>query len=113
MNCRLRTYESNPPGGFPYVQVQDIRHNFPSQPLIEAQAKIVSSFRAANGLPRASVRECLEDIDRFNALRLGCHRMWTVPVGTTAADARVISLQQNHPAISECAGCGATIFSPP
>ena len=113
MNCRLRTYESNPPGGYLYVQTQGIKRNFPAQPLIEAQAKIVSAFRAGNGLPRASVRECLEDIDHFNAERLGCHRMWTVPIGTSVAESKVISMQQNHPAISKCAGCGATVFVPP
>jgi len=111
--CRLRSYDANPPGNFPYVQTQGIKHEFTAEPVIEAQAKIVSSFRAANALPRASVKECLEDIDHYTAARLGCHRSWTVPINSPAEE-KTVALPQSHPLVTKpCRGCGAQIFSLP
>ena len=114
--CRLRSYEVNPPGGYLYVQTQGVKRNFPAEPLIEAQAKIVSAFRAGNNLPRANVRQCIEDIDRFNAQRLGCNRQWTVPINSTG-ETKTISLANTHPLVSAsgggCKGCGATVFVMP
>ena len=108
--CRLRTYEISPPGTFPYVQTEGIHREFEAQPLIEAQAQIVSAFRSGNNLPRASIQECILDIDHYTAARLGCSRQWTVPIDSVASD-QAINLPQDHPLITPCKGCGAQLLT--
>ena len=115
--CRLRSYEINPPGGFLYVQTEGIKREFPSEPVIESQAQAVSAFRRGNGLPRAGVRECIEDVDRWNASRLGCNRSWCV-AADSPTEAHTISIANSHPLITKstggvCSGCGAQLFSVP
>jgi len=111
--CRLRSYDINPPGNFFYVQTQGIKHVFASHPIIEGLAKEVSSFRAANKLPRASVQQALEDVDHWNAARLGCHNSWTVPINSVA-ETKTTAMPVSSPYVTKpCKGCGATIFTPP
>jgi len=62
----LKSYRNPIPGNYFYVQTEGIKHDFAAQPHIEAVAQVVSSFRIANRLPRASIPESLEDVDRFN-----------------------------------------------
>lgn len=104
---RLRTYDLAPPGGFPYEQTTGIYRSFPSVPLIEAQAQTVSDFRKGNGLPRASVREALEDVDAYTCARLGNMRGFC-----TERDPKspaTIALNQSSPIVAPCGGCGAPI----
>ena len=108
--CRLRTYDVGPPGNYSYVQTEGIQREFPSLPTIESQAEAVSSFRAANVLPRANLRQCIEDIDHYTAARLGCHRQWTVPIDSVA-ESTAINLPESHPMITKCAGCGAQLLT--
>lgn len=117
MKCRLRTYDTTPTGGYIYAQTQGIKRSFAAQPLIEALAQEVSAFRRGNSLPRANIRQCVEDIDHYTAARLGCNRQWTVPIDSPA-EAKTIALSQSHPLISHasgapCRGCGAQVFSVP
>jgi hypothetical protein len=76
---RLRRFTPFPPGGFPYEQNQGIHHKFKAEGYsIRQQAEKVLSFRTANGLPRATFEEVMEDIDRYQCLRLGNHDRWCV-----------------------------------
>lgn len=104
---RLKTYELTPPGGFPFTEKGPPRRQFPSQPMIEAQAVIVSNFRKANNLPRASLKEALQDIDQQT-----CQRLGNMPQYCTQADPATItvSLAASHPIVTGgCKGCGAPV----
>lgn len=104
MRYRLRTYEISPPGGYPFIQQG--YPPFPAQPMIEAQAKIVSNFRKGNGLPRASIPEALADVDCYQCQRLGNMPQWCVP----ADSANQVALPQTAPIIAPpCQGCGAPV----
>lgn len=108
MSCRLRSYDISPPGGYPYEQTVGIPRKFPSQPMIEAQAQLVSSFRKANGLPRSSVKESLEDVDQYTCARLGCMPGFCVSVTQQG----VVAMAATAPAIAPpCKGCGAPVQS--
>lgn len=110
MSYRLKTYDSNPPGGYCYNQDFDPkRKNFGCAPDITALAGIVARWRAANGLPRSSVREALEDVDRYNCARLGNDPRYCfssdVPLGAPGSTA----LNTSSPIIAPCGGCGAPV----
>lgn len=62
----LKNYNQPIPNNYFYVQRHGIYQTFAANPIIEEVAKAVSAFRIANKLPRASLAESLEDIDRFN-----------------------------------------------
>lgn len=104
---RLRSYDLNPPGNYPYEQTTGIYHQFPALPLIEAQATTVQQFRAGNGLPRASFLECLEDVDSYQCQRLGNPTRFCVE---TDAAQPIVALNESSPAIAPpCRGCGAPV----
>lgn len=107
MKCRLRSYQLAPPGGYPYYQTEGIKRKFPSQPLIEAQASIVSGFRKANGLPRSSVLESLADIDHYTCARLGCMASFCIPLAAEAQQQH--SMSPTHPLVTPCGSCGAPV----
>ncbi len=104
MSLRLRSYDISPPGGYPYVQTEGIRKNFPTVPLIEDQARSVSSFRTNNHLPRASVVESLEDISNFTCTRLGGMAAYCIDSENPG-----VALSTASPIISPCKGCGAQV----
>jgi hypothetical protein len=106
MKYRLRSYELTPPGGYPYEQTEGIHRKFVSQPMIEAQAQAVASFRRANHLPRATALEALEDIDRYTCQRLGNMPGFCVPVDRPGP---VVALGPTSPLVAPCGGCGAPI----
>lgn len=105
MSYRLRSYELTPPGGYVYEQTEGIYRKFPSVPMVEDQARSVSSFRKANGLPRPSVAEALRDIDRQTCARLGNSLAWCIP-----SDGQTVALNASNPIIAPpCQGCGAPV----
>ena len=61
----LKSYNNPLPNNYVYEQTEGIRHHFAASPIIEELVKAVSDFRIANNLPRASLAECLEDVDRY------------------------------------------------
>lgn len=68
----------------------------------------MSEFRKVNGLPRSSLKETLEDVDRYTCLRLGCMAMYCVEVD--AQNVPVVPLAPTNPIIAgKCAGCGAVL----
>lgn len=75
---RLKRHDHAPPGGYPYEQTEGIRHKFKAHPDINDQARIVSDFRAGNGLPRATFAESLQDVDEYQCspYRLNGNRKW-------------------------------------
>lgn len=104
---RLRSYDVNPPGGFPYEQTIGIYRQFPAVPLIESQAEAVYQFRAGNGLPRASKIEALEDVDCYQCQRLGNPHRFCVE---TEPGQAVVSLNASSPIVAPpCRGCGAPV----
>lgn len=107
MPCyRLRSYDYTPTGEYPFEQYKGIYKRFPAVPLIEAQAQAVSAFRKGNNLPRASLAESLQDVDRYQCRRLGNDPKWCIPCeGET-----VVALNTSSPMVSPpCRGCGAPV----
>jgi hypothetical protein len=105
MSCRLKTYEVTPPGGYPYEDEDGKK--FPSVPMIEDQARKVSAYRAKNNRPRASLKECLEDIDSFQCRRLGNMAQWCL---CNEQSAGRVSFGPGNPIVDPpCQGCGAKL----
>ena len=102
---RLRSYDVSPPGGFPFEQ--DGSDKFATQPMIEAQARIVQAYRKGNGLARSSYAECVEDVDRYQCQRLGNNPTFCIECNPD--DPHGLSLPANAPGLAPCAGCGARI----
>lgn len=107
MKCyRLRSYDQTPPGGYPFEQTNPHK-SFPSQPMIEAQASILSRWRKANNVPRSELRECLEDVDHYQCQRLGNMPQFCTPC---AGELQAVALSQTSPIIAPpCHGCGAPV----
>lgn len=106
MNYHLRTYDQSPPGLYSYAATEgSIRIVIPPQPVIESVAKTLADIRGANRLPRASVKEALQDVDGFTCARLGNDPAWCVP-----SNGMIVSLSSASPIIAPpCSGCGAPI----
>lgn len=104
--CRLKSYDARPSGNcYAYQQTEGISRWFPPEPMPEAQATLVSAFRRGNGLSRASLRECLEDVDSYNAnIVLRCNPQWTIPCDTPG-----VALGESSPMLHPCKGCGAEV----
>lgn len=107
MKFRLRSYDTSPPGGYFFQQFGSKPRNFASQPLIEAQAKSVMAYRKGNGLERATLHECIEDVDQYNARRLGNNPQYCIAVSEDQPNA--IALSENTPGFVPCNGCGAPV----
>lgn len=109
MTCyRLRSYDVSPPGGYPYIQPEPKGQKFHAEPMIEAQARIVLAYRKGNGLERATLKECIVDIDRYTCSRLGNNPSFCIACNQDAPDA--ITLANNTPGLNgPCAGCGAAV----
>lgn len=102
---QLKTYNTNPPGNFVYVQTEGISHRFPASPTIEHLVKDVSAFRIANNLPRASLAETLEDVDRFQCARLENSSSWCWQCAESFEQSH-----HNHPFFAKaCASCGTPV----
>jgi hypothetical protein len=102
---RLRSYEMPVPGNYPYIDPSG--RKFRAEPMAEAQAHNVEAFRKGNGRPRATYAECLEDVDRFNAKRLGNDPRFCVEVN--ADDPHQLGVSANAPGLEQCKGCGAPV----
>jgi hypothetical protein len=101
----LKSYENPLPNNYVFTQTTGIVHQFSASPIIDEVVKAVSNFRIANNLPRASLAETLEDVDRFNcAVRNNDERWcWNCP-GTFE------SVRKNHRFITaSCLTCGTPI----
>ncbi len=106
---RLRTYDSNPPGGYPFVEVyKGVTKKYHAQPMPEPQAEAIADFRRANGWPRATKKEALEDLGQYTCQRLG--GMLTYCIEVNKQDVPIIPLAPSHPIMGgRCAGCGAVL----
>lgn len=102
MIWRLINHNDVLPGAFRYEDRQMGSHRFGPNEDIDKLAAEVSSFRTANKLKRATVEECLIDVDRFNAARVGGNPRWCVPV-----DSEVIHSEAAARRGTGCKGCGA------
>lgn len=101
----LKNYNVNPPGNFMYEQGQGIHHRFRPNPVIEQLVKEVSEFRIANHLPRASLAETLEDVDRYQCARLNNSENWCWDCPDSFE-----RTHQNHPFITKsCTTCGTPL----
>lgn len=107
MSCyRLVSYDAPLPGNFPYEQSTGVYKRFPAEPLIEAQARNVAAWRKANGLPRSSVIESLEDVDHYQCSSRGNPKGLCIPCSGAAAQ---VALGQSSPIVAPCGGCGAKV----
>lgn len=105
---RLRTYDQIVRGGYIFEQYGQKTLKFGPEPVIEAVARQVWKFRMANGLPRATYREAVEDVDQFNCRARGNDP--SICIEVTDPDAHVINMMENTPGISgPCKGCGAPV----
>jgi hypothetical protein len=100
---KLFSFTPFPPGGFPYSQVfKGVNYSFPDEGLdIPQQTARILKFRKANGLPRATFDETLEDLNVFTCNRLGNDQRWC------GNGPRVASVQRVQS--SGCKGCGAVL----
>ncbi len=73
---RLKNYTTTPPGMYPFRQTEGIAHKFEAIADIFDQARLVMAFRAGNNLPRATLAEAVEDIDKYTCERLGSMGKW-------------------------------------
>lgn len=101
MGWHLRTYDQAPPGGYPYSQNGVF---FASQPLIEAQAQIVSVYRKGNNLSRSSVAEALADVDLYT-----CQRLGYMPEFCANSDAPPGAASYLVATGGKCRGCGVVL----
>lgn len=98
----LKSYNLPLPNNYCYVQTEGARHVFKAMPVIEELAKAVSAFRVANHLSRASLAECLEDIDKFNCAARNNDPGVCWDCASTFAQAR-----SSHPFLKPpCPSCG-------
>lgn len=74
-------------------------------PAIMDVASCLSGFRSANGLPRASITECLEDVHSFTCERLG--NSTSICIECTPDE--FLEVNRNVPGIMPCKGCGIPI----
>lgn len=101
MPFRLLRYSPQPPGQFVYDQDwQGKKYHFDAQGLTIRQfaETIIVPFRQANGIPRASIAEAVQDVDYFTCARLnneGCYDSNQVP-----------GVSENK---GGCGGCGAPV----
>lgn len=95
---RLKSYDHVPPNCFQWP-----RHG--KSPVIEELAKKESAFRQANGFPRAGFRQCLEDVDAYNATVV----LDGDPRFTTPAEGPGIALGEMSAFLAECHACGAPV----
>lgn len=98
---RLLSHDKCPPGEFRYEQAFNGKaRKFGPTPLIGELAARVASFRAGNGLPRATQIEALEDIDTFTCLRLGNDARWVF--STEKPFSEIVP----NTSLAGCATCG-------
>ena len=101
---RLRSYETNPPGGYPFEQAGSPGRIFRAEPMLEAQARNVQAFRKGNGLARSSYAECIQDVDTYTCARLGNNPQYCLECEQPG-----MALAANAPGLTPCAGCGAKV----
>lgn len=98
---RLLSHDKCPPGEFRYEQSFNGKSKkFGSHPVISELAKKVSDFRKGNALPRPSQGEALEDIDFWNAQRLGFDPRWCYD--TDRPFSELVAMSPS----ADCATCG-------
>jgi len=114
MRYRLRSYDQSPPGGYCYGPDGGFARR--CRPVIEDIARELSAYRTGNGLPRASIQECLMDADSAQCQRLGNNPTYCIPCGQVKSaahpelPAQTVALQANAPLIAPpCQGCGVVI----
>lgn len=102
----LISHEKCPPGEFWY------RQTFPkgvkqwgSTPEMRALGRKVANFRTANGLPRDSFAEALEDIDQFTCNRLGNNPRYCRDTDAPFAEVHAYDIVPVKP----CVTCGAKL----
>lgn len=101
----LKNHQSPIPNNYVFTQTTGIYHVFPANPLIDEVAKAVSAFRTANRLPRASLQESLEDVDRYQCAVRKNDETYCFDCATSYAQHH-----QNHRFFSKgCVGCGLVI----
>jgi hypothetical protein len=110
MACfRLRTYEQTPPGGYTFDEMGPKPRHFRGEPMIEALAKQVWGYRKGNGLPRATYKEAIEDVDRQTCARLGNSTRFCISCEQNDGQ---VAMAADTPGLSgPCKGCGAPVTS--
>lgn len=101
----LKSYSQPIPNNYFYTQTDGIQHTFAPQPFIEEVAKSVSSFRIANKLPRASLVESLEDIDKYQCAVRGNDPKYCYEANSSFEDARA----SHHFIKKGCPTCGVAV----
>jgi len=101
----LKTLRQPIPGNYYYVQTFGVTHTFDASPMAEETAKLVSSFRIANKLPRASLIESLQDVDEFT-----CKRLLNNSNYCRWCESEYQSVHSEHPFVKKpCASCGKPV----
>lgn len=106
MSWQLINHLRVPPGEYIYRQTEGIERLFRGTPDINIQANSVATFRKANGLPRATFDEAMEDIVQYTCQRIGGHKNWCYEVRAAFADASPILRVRKK---GGCSSCGAKV----
>lgn len=103
---KLYSFSPFPPGAYPYEQVFNGKiYKFPDMGLnIEQQALKIQQFRAANGIPRSTLAETIEDLNEFTCARLGNDPKWC------GDGKRAVSKIAQRTQRRGCAGCGTRLL---
>ncbi len=105
VHYRLRSNSIVIPGRFHFYQDGEKSNNFSPSPVAKVLANEVQSFRTANGLPRSSHDECLQDVIDFNGYRLGGDPKYFVKIDQDEGR----SFSQPPAQGQACAGCGVVL----
>jgi hypothetical protein len=97
---QLKAPESSIPGGFMYPYPDGIHKTT----FIKEATKSLRDYRKGNKLARATYNECLEDVDTYNAQRLGGMPKYFNYVANTFSPTYQSTAMQKP-----CGGCGAKL----
>ena len=97
---QLKAPESSIPGGFMYPYPDGIHKTT----MIKEATKALLDYRRGNKLPRATFNECLEDIDTYNAQRLGgMAKYFNYTINTSSPTYQSSAMRK------PCGSCGAKL----
>lgn len=106
MSFHLRSFDNPVPGGYQFTEGGSKPRKFRQQPVPEPLAREVAAYRAANGLPRATYPESLQDVSSFQCERLGNNPAYCVSSDIVG---NIIPLAADAPGLAPCKSCGAVV----
>lgn len=95
----LKRTDKFPPGGFPFFQPETGVH-FKNMTDFETQARQIAVHRRGNNLPRATLEECMVDLDAYTCARIGGDPKYCCSDNSKVTEQAVTRI------VRKCGGCG-------